>query len=131
MKSSSPKQYDIMAGVKASGENLPKAPVNPYRKRPVKLAYDKNEFYSFRLPSEHHFLLGSMDTEDIFGKRKGIEHSPHIRSQLDLDSNMLWLWFFVTFVALALEMKYHDEFVALRHNFTNSDKGKFEYDDFK
>lgn len=46
---------------KNEGLSLPKAPANPYKKRPVKLVYDKNEYYNFRLPSEHHFLLSSYD----------------------------------------------------------------------
>ena len=60
--------------------HVPHAPVNPYRKRPVKLVYDKNEYHEFMLPSEKAFLLGSFSSEDVFGERKGILHSPHIRS---------------------------------------------------
>ena len=41
---------------------LPKAPQNPYRKRPVKLIYDKNDFQMFRLPSEKAFLLSGFDS---------------------------------------------------------------------
>lgn len=128
---SSKKTYDITSSYKESGVGLPNAPANPYKKRPMKLVYDKNEYHSFRLPSENHFLLGSFDHEDLFGKRKGIEHSPYIRAQLNLDSYLVFLWLGLTFVALGLEMKYHDEFVALRENMVNSDMGKFEHDDFK
>jgi hypothetical protein len=85
----------------------------------------------FRLPSENHFLLGSFDQDDLFGKRKGIEHSPHIRAQLDLDTNLLWAGLAFTLLAFGLEFKYHDEFLALRENMVNSNKGRFEYDDFK
>ena len=77
---SSKKTYDISENYRGKAGDLPHAPANPYRKRPMKLKYDKNEYHSFRLPSENHFLLGSFDHEDIFGKRKGIDHSPHIRS---------------------------------------------------
>ena len=49
------------------GENLPRAPVSVYRKRPIKLIYDKNDYHMFRLPSEKTFLLGSYDYEDLFG----------------------------------------------------------------
>ena len=62
------------------GENLPRAPLSVYRKRPVKLIYDKNDYHMFRLPSEKQFLLGSYDYEDLFGQRKGTNHSPHIRA---------------------------------------------------
>ncbi len=36
---------------------LPAAPRNPYRKRPTKIAYQKNDYLRFRLPSEEAFLL--------------------------------------------------------------------------
>lgn len=85
----------------------------------------------FRLPSENYFLLSSYDSEDLFGKRKGVEHAPFIKAQMDMDSNILWLYLFFTILAAGLEIKYHDEFVALRGNLRNSDMGKFEYDDFK
>ena len=65
-------------GVHAS--ELAESPRNPYRKRPVKLIYDRNEFHMFRLPSEKSFLLGTYDYNDLFGERNGINHSPHIRS---------------------------------------------------
>ena len=85
----------------------------------------------FRLPSEQHFLLGSFDTEDIFGKRKGIEHSPHIRAQLNLDSNLVWLYFLLTMLAFITDFKHHDEFLTLRENMFNADMGKFSIEDFK
>ena len=54
--------YDFLEGMKFNGsEKLPRAPINPYRKRPIKLHYDLNEYHMFRLPSENHFLLGSFD----------------------------------------------------------------------
>ena len=131
MALSSKKTYDISENFRDKAGDLPNAIANPYRKRPMKLKYDKNEFHSFRLPSENHFLLGSYDNEDIFGKRKGIEHSPHIRAQLNLDSNLVYFYLLLTFVALGLEMNYHDEFKALRENYLQSDMGKFAIEDFK
>lgn len=128
---SSKKTYDISENYRESAGDLPSGPANPYRKRPMKLKYDKNEFHSFRLPSENHFLLGSYDHEDLFGKRKGIEHSPHIRSQLNLDSNLVYFYIFMTFIALGLELKYHDEFVALREHYLQDGMGKFTIEDFK
>lgn len=127
----SSKTYDLKETYQRNPEALPIAPANPYKKRPVKLAYDRNEYWTFRLPSEESFLLGSYDKHDLFGKRKGIEHSPLIKAQIDMDSNILWAWFVLTFVALVLETKYNDDFVALRQNMVNSDYGKFELEDFK
>lgn len=131
MKVASNKKYDVTAPYQASGSGLPKAPANPYKKRPMKLTYDKNDYHFFRLPSEQSFLLGSYDIEDIFGKRKGIEHSPYIKAQLNFDSNLVWFYFLFTMLAFGLEIAYHDDFVTLRENYVNSDMGKFEYDNFK
>ena len=131
---STKRTYDLTEALrepKGIANGLPTAPANAFKKRPVKLQYDKNEYYSFRLPSENHFLLSAFDQEDLFGKRKGIDHSPHIRSQLNLDSNLVFFYMLLTFLALGLEMKYHDEFIALRDNLVNHDMGKFKYDDFK
>ena len=131
-KVASNKTYDITDATKARAPpSIPEAPRNPYKKRPVKLRYDKNEYWSFRLPSEHHFLLSPFDKEDIFGKRKGIEHSPHIRAQLELDNNILLAWAILMLVALYCELPYHDEFTALRENMDKNDYGKFTIDDFK
>ena len=131
LKLGSSKQHDITAPYHVSGEGLPNAPLNPYKKRPLKLTYDRQEFQMFRLPSEQLFLLGSFDTEDLFGKRKGIQHSPHIKSQMDLDSNLLWIYFFLMVLTMGMEVKPHDEFVTLRMNFENHDMGRFKYEDFK
>ncbi len=52
---SSKRTYDLSQTLLApagSAAGLPQAPANPYRKRPLKLKYDKQEYYSFRLPSE-------------------------------------------------------------------------------
>jgi hypothetical protein len=55
--------YDITSHTKVeSTEQLPKVPASAFRKRPVKLSYDKNEYYTFRMPSEKDFLLGGFDS---------------------------------------------------------------------
>ena len=48
---------ELFAATKMDGAALPRAPQSAFRKRPVRLSYDKNEFWRYRLPSENHFLL--------------------------------------------------------------------------
>jgi hypothetical protein len=98
--------YDITSHTRMSDtEQLPKAPASSFRKRPVKLAYDKNEYYTFRMPSEKDFLLGGFESQDLFGAKKGIQQSPHIKAQSDLDNNMLWMFGGLTILALFGEFK--------------------------
>lgn len=125
-------RFDLLEATRVrDAAELPMAPVSAFRKRPVKLHYDKNEFHMFRLPSEDHFLLSSFDRSDLFGKRKGIQHSPHIKAQQDLDTRLLWLiggaMIFMTFT----EFKPHHDLKALRENFRNGHMGKFTVEDFK
>ena len=68
----STQKYDALSATKVESTGLPLAPQSAFRKRPTRLSYDKNEYHMFRLPSEDGFLLGSMDRDEIFGKRKGI-----------------------------------------------------------
>ena len=84
-KAASSAPRDILSATRIDGSNLPRAPLSAFRKRPVRLNYDKNEFYMFRLPSENHFLMQNFEKEDIFGKRYGLQHSPHIKAQMDID----------------------------------------------
>ena len=114
-----------------TAQNLPLAPANPYRKRPVKIVYDKNEFHMFRLPSEKAFLLGGFDHEDIFGERKGINHSPHLRAQMNMDSNLVWSFLILSGVLLVFENKRTSNFTTLRENAEFSELGRFEESDFK
>lgn len=71
-KVQSQKLYDITQGTTVKTDSLPLAPQSAFRKRPVKLNYDSNEYHMFRLPSEDGFLLGSLDKDELFGKRKGV-----------------------------------------------------------
>ena len=63
-----PNQFDLLAASRISSANIPRAPKTAFRKRPVKLEYDQNEYLNFRLPSEDAQLLNTFEKEDIFGK---------------------------------------------------------------
>ena len=76
----SQKMYDIFDGARIDASEIPRAPRTAFRKRPVKLQYDKNEYWTFRLPSEDAQLLGPFNKEEIFGKYDGVNYSPHIKS---------------------------------------------------
>ncbi len=65
-------RMELFAAAKMDGSHLPRAPQSAFRKRPVRLSYDKNEFYAFRLPSENNFLMQNFDKTEIFGKRHGL-----------------------------------------------------------
>ena len=121
---------DMTAASRQSAANLPVASASVFRKRPVKLQYDKNEFHMFRLPSENHFLLDQFDNKDIFGKKHGIQHSPAMLAQTQLDNRLLLGIAGIYFVMLLLEFNRHGKFQPLRENFRLVDQGKFSKEDF-
>ena len=125
-----PDTIELLAGTKIDGSNLPRAPKSAFRKRPVRLNYDKNEFYAFRLPSENAFLLGSFDKTSLFGVRHGIQHSPHLRAQMNIDSQLLLGLCGATLTMLFFEFKRNGKMLNLRENFRKVTYGRFEADDF-
>lgn len=109
---------------------MPHAPKNPYRKRPVKLMYDPNDFHFFKLPSEKSHLLSGWSHEELFGYRHGIKHSPHLKAQMNLDTNLVWIYFMVGATLLIWEGKRTHRFVTLRENYFFADMGHFSEEDF-
>ena len=109
---------------------MPRAPKSAFRKRPVRLNYDRNEFWMFRLPSENAFLLETFNSKDIFGKKEGLNHSPHIKAQMDVDHNLLLGLIGVSFLMLTYEMTQNAKFTTLRENFRKTGYGRFSADDF-
>ena len=84
----------------------------------------------FRLPSEKAFLLNGFDSQNLFGARTGLKHSPHIRAQMDLDTNLVWVYLLVSLGLLMIENKRTHDIVTLRRNMLDADKGHFDLEDF-
>jgi hypothetical protein len=129
MQSSS--TYDLGAANKVDPTGLPVAPRSAFRKRPVKLEYDANEYHQFRLPSENDFLFSGMDKDDIFGYRKGLQHSPFMQAQQNLDSNLLWAITIGSVFMMGYAIKQKARMQTLRENYRNADMGRFDEDSFK
>ena len=101
-----------------------------FRKRPVKVRYDRKDYYKFYMPSEKSFLFSMFDREDIMGTRKNTQHSPHIRTQMDLDTKLLAFTVLLTVIMTLFNMKSFETYKILRQNHLNSELGKFSEDDF-
>ena len=121
---------DLYAGTRIDSTGIPRAPATAFRKRPVKLEYDKNEYYTFRLPSEDAQLLAPFDKEELFGKYDGVNYSPHIKSQVELDTKLLWVIGGITILTSLSIAGTSEEISALRLNYRMSNMGKFSADDF-
>ena len=105
-----------------SVSHLPVAARSVFRKRPVKMEYDHNEYHMFRLPSENEILLGGFeDRDDIFGKRKGMTHSPAINEQISLDNKILLIIGLVTILQVKSVYKTFHHHKTVRENYRNSD----------
>eukprot|EP00356_Strombidium_inclinatum_P008247 CAMPEP_0170492430 /NCGR_PEP_ID=MMETSP0208-20121228/12235_1 /TAXON_ID=197538 /ORGANISM="Strombidium inclinatum, Strain S3" /LENGTH=159 /DNA_ID=CAMNT_0010768165 /DNA_START=6 /DNA_END=482 /DNA_ORIENTATION=+ len=117
----------VVNGVTA--EQLPPRPNNPYRKRPVKLHYDRNEYHTFRLPSEKAFQFANFEYSDMFGKRTGLVHAPHLKAQQDMDTNLVLFFLGFCMFSLIIENKRTHDIVTLRENMINSDMGFFPSED--
>ena len=124
------KTANILEAAAINGANLPRAPQSAFRKRPVRLSYDKNEFWAFRLPSENHFLLQNFDKSALFGTRHGLQHSPNIAEQMNIDKRIMLGLVSLTVIMVLADMPRLKKLVNLRDNYRLVDAGRFQADDF-
>ena len=129
-KKAAVQMHDLFEATRINPDGLPLAPRTAFRKRPVKLTYDKNEYYTFRLPSEDAQLMGPFDKDEIFGRRQGVNYSPHIKSQVDLDTKMLWGLIAFSLIGMMGASMTIEAISPLRKNYRNSTHGRFTVDDF-
>jgi hypothetical protein len=72
-----------------------------------------------------------MDKDDIFGYRKGLQHSPFMQAQQNLDSNLLWAITIGSVFMMGYAIKQKARMQTLRENYRNADMGRFDEDSFK
>ena len=74
--------------------------------------------------------MGTFESRDVFGKKEGLNHSPHIAAQMSVDHSLLLGLIGVSFLMLTYEMSTNAQFTTLRENFRTTGYGRFEADDF-
>ena len=74
--------------------------------------------------------MGTFESRDVFGKKEGLNHSPHIAAQMSVDQSLLLGAIGVTFLMVTYEMSTNAQFSTLRENFRTTGYGRFEADDF-
>ena len=74
--------------------------------------------------------MQNFDKTAIFGKNQGINHSPHIQSQVNLDTTILLGLLGGTVLMLLSDFKRNGKMMNLRENLRTSGYGRFEADDF-
>ena len=74
-------------------------------------------------------MFAPFDKEEIFGKRHGVDYSPHIKTQVDLDTKLLWLIGGLTVAALMTMGGTLEETSALRLNYRMTNMGRITVDD--
>jgi hypothetical protein len=111
------------------GEYLPRTKANPYRKAPMNVIYNYQDFGSFVLPSKREQVYGAWGFEELFGVKRWRNDSPFMREYIKVD-NQIWGIVILSLVLLTpvfwykqrkLE-KYQDDYIT-------SGYGKFTADD--
>ena len=74
--------------------------------------------------------MGTFESRDVFGKKEGLNHSPHIAAQMSVDHSLLLGLIGGSLLMLTYEMRSNAQFTTLRENFRTTGYGRFEADDF-
>ena len=74
--------------------------------------------------------MQAFNSKDVFGKKEGLNHSPHIAAQMSIDHSLLLGLIGISFAMVTYEMSTNAQFSTLRENFSTTGYGRFEADDF-
>ena len=65
---------------------------------------------------------------DLFGARKNFKHSPHIRSQMQLDNQLILIFALINIVMWIRELGFHAKWKNAQNNLHTSSLGFIEED---
>ena len=112
-----------------TGEYLPRKPINPYRRRPLKVTYDQSHYQGFVLPSRRKYAYGLFDQEELFGIKRFRNDSPFIKEYIKIDNQILTLLMLFAVLSIFYFSNRDYETKELRREIIASEYGIFSADD--
>lgn len=89
------------------GEYLPRKPINAYRRRPLRVAYDHSHYMGFVLPSRRKHIHGMFDQEELFGIKRFRNDSPFIKEYIRTDNQIILFILFLSFWGIIFKFEDH------------------------
>jgi hypothetical protein len=83
------------------GEYTPRTPISPFRRKPMSVIYDQNNFQQFVMPSKRQYVHGFIDIEKLFGIKRWRNDSPFIKEYIRID-NEIFVYSIIATVVLIL-----------------------------
>lgn len=113
------------------GEYLPRRKINPFKKRPLNVTYDYQNFNSFVLPSRRDEHFHMFNQEELFGIKKWRNDSPYIREYIRVDNQIFLIFFLIATLTAPFIIYHHRLLLEYWDNFLTSDMGALTSDDVK
>jgi len=111
------------------GEYLPRQKINPFKKNPLQVVYDRNDFQSFVLPSKRSQIYGIWGTEELFGVKRWRNDSPYIKEYVRVDNQIFAIVLLVMILLWPIYMYRQNELMKGYDNYLTTSLGKFTADD--
>ena len=111
------------------GEYLPRRPINPFKRRPLKVQYDPSHYMGFVLPSRRDYIHGMFDQEELFGIKRYRNDSPFIKEYSKIDDQICILILIIAWVSVLFKLNLFEEERKARADFYMNDMGVFCADD--
>ena len=126
---------DLLKSVKLPyelrGEYLPRRPINAFRRRPLRVAYDHSHYMGFVLPSRRKEAYGMFEQEELFGNKRFRNDSPLVKEYIRIDNQIIGLILFFVFFGIAIKTEFHQERKALNREYLKNNMGIFTADDIR
>jgi hypothetical protein len=111
------------------GEYLPRKKINPFKKNPLQVVYDRNDFQSFVLPSKRSEVYGIWGTEELFGVKRWRNDSPYIKEYVRVDNQIFAIVLLIMILLWPIYMYRQNELMKGYDNYLTTSLGKFTADD--
>ncbi len=107
------------------GEYTPRRPINPFKRKPMSVIYDQNNFQQFVMPSKRQDVYGFVDIEKLFGIKRWRNDSPFIKEYIKIDNQIVFICILGTLIYIAFSTERHRRIEDLKLNILLDDKGVF------
>jgi hypothetical protein len=121
----------ILPPYELRGEYLPRKKINPFKKAPLMLKYDRNNFSQFVLPSKRAEVFSMWGLEELFGIKRWRNDSPFIKEYIRVD-NQIFVIFILLIVLTWPIVKYRVTVLNQGYDtFLTTNMGKYTAEDLK
>jgi hypothetical protein len=121
--------FDKFKVFEVKADYLPRQKINPFRKRPLRVIYDHNDFMSFVMPSRRGSVFKGWSHEELFGVKRWRNDSAFIKEYMRVDNQLCMIVFIGLLLLIPGYINFHREVLEAMDGVLTANLGNYSSDD--